>query len=116
MGALHTIRLTVYERHQVAAAKDYIDQHLHEVLNLCALACQWDLSPYKLKAGIEQLTGVSFTAYLQEQRLQKAKELLLTTNRILYDIARACGYRNVSAFVRAFRRRFGTTPGAFRME
>jgi AraC-like DNA-binding protein len=108
------IRLTAYEREQVEKAGAYMDAHLHEALTAGEMALQWDLSGYKLKAGFVQLYGKSFAAWLKERRLEKAKELLLTTNKIIYEIALDCGYRDVSAFVRAFRNCYGHTPNVFR--
>jgi AraC-like DNA-binding protein len=67
-----------------------------------------------LSISIGAIIGKSFAAWLKERRLEKAKELLLTTNKIIYEIALDCGYRDVSAFVRAFRNRYGHTPNVFR--
>jgi two-component system response regulator YesN len=104
----------MYERGQIEKVKAYVDEHLNEGLTAEDIAMQWNISLYKFKAGFVQFTGKSFSGYLKEQRLEKAKVLLLNSNKIIYEISRDCGYRDVSAFVRAFRKRFGQTPDAFR--
>lgn len=114
MSAKHTIRLTVYERRQVEKVKAYVDEHLHEALTAEDMAMQWNVSLYKLKAGFEQLFGKSFAGYVKERRLERAKELLLTTNKILYDVATACGYRDENSFSRAFKNCYGQSPREFR--
>lgn len=111
-----TIQLTAYEREQVEKVKAYIDEHLKEELNAEDMALQWDVSVYKLKAGIKQLCGKSFSLYLKERRLQKGGELLLNSNKIIYEIARDCGYKDETGFYRAFRKYFGQTPDDYRRQ
>lgn len=114
MNTKHTIQLTAYERERVRLVKAYVEGHFNETLCIEDLALQWDISLYKLKAGFVQLTGKSFRNYVKARRMERAKELLLTSNKIIYEIARNCGYRDETAFVRAFRKWFGQTPDVFR--
>ena len=58
--------------------------------------------------------GTSFSDFLAEARMQHARTLLASPaqrHRRVLDIALDCGFDNLSAFGRAFRRRFGITPG-----
>jgi len=116
MLAKITIQLTAYERAQIDRVKAYIDEHLQERLNAEDMALQWDVSVYKLKAGFKQLYGRSFAAYVKEQRLEKGKELLLKSNKIIYEIAKDCGYKDETGFYRAFRKYFGQTPDDYRKQ
>jgi two-component system response regulator YesN len=116
MYAGMTIQLTAYERKQIEKVRAYIDEHLDEGLNAEDMALQWDISVYKLKAGIRQLCGKSFSLYLKERRLQKGRELLLNSNKIIYEIAKDCGYKDETGFYRAFRKYFGQTPDDFRKQ
>jgi len=116
MYARIRIQLTAYERKQVEKLKVYIDGHLQEELHAEDLALEWDVSVYKLKAGIKQLCGKSFSLYLKERRLQKGGELLLNSNKIIYEIARDCGYKDETGFYRAFRKYFGQTPDDYRRQ
>jgi AraC-like DNA-binding protein len=114
MYARITIQLTSYERKQIEHIKAYIDEHLKEELNAEDMALEWDVSVYKLKAGFKQLHGKSFAAYLKELRLAKGKELLRNSNKIIYEIAKDCGYKDETGFYRAFRKHFGQTPYVYR--
>ncbi|MEZ5606856.1 MAG: helix-turn-helix transcriptional regulator [Burkholderiaceae bacterium] len=61
--------------------------------------------------------GTCFSDYLADARLQRARALLASPahrHRRVLDIALECGYDNISAFGRAFRRRFGITPSDVR--
>lgn len=58
--------------------------------------------------------GVSFQAYLQKLRLDKAAELLRSTRLPVARIAKRVGYRDVSRFGQHFKRQHGRTPGEWR--
>ena len=58
--------------------------------------------------------GVSFQAYLQKLRLEKAAELLKTTQLPVSRVARRVGYKDVSRFGQHFKRHHGHTPGEWR--
>jgi transcriptional regulator GlxA family with amidase domain len=53
-------------------------------------------------------------AYLQSLRMQRAKQLLTSTDMKIRSVADACGYGNEKYFYRRFRRRNGLTPGQWR--
>jgi AraC-like DNA-binding protein len=52
--------------------------------------------------------------YLRTYRLQKAKELLITTKLKVFEVAYRTGFKNVSHFCRIFTEEFGNSPGEFR--
>jgi AraC-like DNA-binding protein len=56
--------------------------------------------------------GTSFSEFLAEARLERARDLLANPleRRLVLEIALECGFTNFPAFSRAFRRRFGMTP------
>lgn len=61
--------------------------------------------------------GQSVAGYLRELRMQRAVEWLSAyPGTAIGTIADACGYGELISFDRAFRRRFGTTPRAWRAE
>ena len=72
-------------------------------------------SPGNLSRLFRQNHGLSFQAYLQRLRLEKAAELLLSTRIPVARIAKRVGYRDVSRFGQHFKRRFGHTPAGFRV-
>ncbi|MBQ7207895.1 MAG: helix-turn-helix domain-containing protein [Lentisphaeria bacterium] len=60
------------------------------------------------------LTGVSPTEYLISLRIEKAENLLKTTDLPVYAIADACGFNNINYFIKTFRRFRHVTPAKFR--
>ena len=61
-----------------------------------------------------KLVGESASAYLNRGRIEKAKELLRTTNLSLEAIAYAAAFSNSTTFFRSFRRITGMTPQQYR--
>lgn len=78
--------------------------------------CDWaawaGLSPRTLSRRFLQETGISFALWRQQARVLRSLEGL-SRGEAVSEVAGACGYDNVSAYIAAFRRRFGVTPGAY---
>lgn len=64
----------------------------------------------------KELTGMSFTAYLINYRLELAATQLVETDLNIIEIAGNCGFRNHSYFTRAFVKKYGTTPIKYRKD
>lgn len=88
-----------------------LDYHydLEDYAHLAAMS----LSSFKRK--FKQSFGVSAGKWLRMQRLERAKSLLITSERTIADIANEVGYENSSHFIRAFKNEYGQTPHAFRL-
>lgn len=52
--------------------------------------------------------------YLLTQRLEKGRELLVTTNALVKEIAAQVGMKDVNHFIREFKKMYGLTPNAYR--
>ena len=61
-----------------------------------------------------QETGSTFTAYLAEYRIEKAKELLCESDMKIQDIAELLRYGNAQNFIRYFKKHERMTPGQYR--
>lgn len=92
----------------------YIREHLSEDLTRDELAQRAFLSPDHLSHIFREQTGRSLTDYIMEQRVKRAKELLLASDMSVRDVALASGFQNISYFAKQFKRRTGKTPQAFR--
>jgi len=65
-----------------------------------------------LARGFRRETGLSFGAWRAQLRLMRALELL-ARKRAVTEVALELGYEGTSAFIHAFRRHLGTTPGRY---
>ena len=58
---------------------------------------------------------VNFSAWLNEFRVEKAKEMLRDTRLSIREISLACGYTDANYFARVFKRITGKTPSEYRL-
>lgn len=101
------------EHAAVAAARDYLRDHLEEDVGLEELARACGLSPWHLVRVFARDTGLPPHAWLVQARLERARTLLAGPSR-LADIAAETGFADQAHLTREFKRRHGLTPGAYR--
>jgi AraC family transcriptional activator of mtrCDE len=78
------------------------------------LAAESHVSRATLVRAFQKAAGMAPLAFLTELRLGLAQQSLTATNDSLMKVAVAVGYVSESAFARAFKRRFGISPGKLR--
>lgn len=99
----------------VRRAVEYMEaQYADPALSMETIAGQAGVSTGYLRRLFREFHGVSPVRYLQDLRINRAKELLLSENCTVTDAASRCGYGSLYYFSEAFRARTGVTPSAFR--
>ncbi len=93
---------------------EFIRRHAHEPVSLKELGAELSLSPSRARHLVRELCGRSFLELLEEERMLRAKALLLGTDRKLADVSESVGYPNEYYFNRVFARHYGISPGRFR--
>ncbi|RAU91591.1 helix-turn-helix domain-containing protein [Paenibacillus sp. YN15] len=83
-------------------------------LTLEACAAQLNYHPNHLGPLFSRETGTSFSEYLQQYRLQMAKQWLVETDMRIGEIAERLTYTNPQNFIRFFRKMEDMTPGQYR--
>lgn len=92
----------------------YVTTHFADNLPVAEAAAVCQCSPSHFMRWFKQMTGQSFTGYLNACRLNAAAELLRTTDDTVLAVAERTGFKNLSYFNRAFKDRFGLTPSQYR--
>lgn len=72
------------------------------------------LTRTQLDRRLKRAVGKSASAYLQGLRMEKARELLLTTTKAVAEVAVACGFEDTSYFTRVFRNYYECSPSEVR--
>ncbi|MCY7012669.1 response regulator transcription factor [Streptococcus sanguinis] len=83
-------------------------------LSLKNLALQLGFSPSYLSVLIKKELGLPFQDYLIQERMKKAKLLLLTTDLKIYEIAEQVGFEDMNYFSQRFKQVVGLTPRQFK--
>ncbi|HEK9385486.1 TPA: helix-turn-helix domain-containing protein, partial [Streptococcus equi subsp. equi] len=83
-------------------------------LTLKSLSSQLGFSPNYLSVLIKKDLGLPFQDYLIQERLKKAKLLLLTTDLKVYEIAEQVGFEDINYFSQRFKQLVGMTPRQYK--
>jgi AraC-like DNA-binding protein len=81
---------------------------------LRAIAGAARVSPNYLSTVFHQYAGATFSDFLLQQRIARAKRLLRDLTLSVGEVARRSGFPDASYFTRRFRQRTGTTPTRWR--
>jgi len=99
---------------QERRVKAYIAENLDKPVRLENLARIVSLSASHFSRAFKQTIGRSPHVYLVESRIERAKEMMLTTREPLSQIALACGLADQSHLSKMFRRCVGCSPSVWR--
>lgn len=88
--------------------------YLDPTLSLPRLAARLRLSPNLVSQSLNERVGESFFAYVNRWRAEAAAPLVLAGGKTMLEIALEVGFNSKSAFYKAFRTRFGTSPARYR--
>ncbi len=94
----------------------YIQNNLYENLTLDELAQVACFSPYHFHRIFRGMVGETLSAYVRRLRLERAAQRLTQTGRSVTELAFDAGYESVESFTRAFKNRFGMSPGEYKKE
>jgi methylphosphotriester-DNA--protein-cysteine methyltransferase len=102
------------ERRMAERALAFMREHLEEPLTLAAIGRALAVSPSHFARRFRAATGETPMRTLADLRAGRAETLLGTTGGSVLEVALALGFGSAAALVRAFRRRTGNTPAAWR--
>ena len=92
----------------------FIEQHYREDISMQDAAAALRYSDAYFCKLFKQCFKVNFSAYLNEYRVEKARQLIADPRISLKDISTACGYSDSNYFTRVFKRLTGQTPSEYR--
>ena len=94
---------------------DFIQANLaNQQLSVTLVAEQFHISAPTLQKRMNACSEMTFSAYVEHARMEKARQLLRDTNQTVQEIAEAVGYINSNSFYKAYKRCFGEPPLAYR--
>jgi two-component system response regulator YesN len=95
-------------------AVDFLHAHYHEQISLNEVAEHAFVSTYYISRMFKRETGKNFVDYLNDIRIEKAKELLKDVSLKNYEVAEKVGIPDAHYFSRLFKKHVGLTPTEFR--
>ncbi|MEM9768390.1 MAG: AraC family transcriptional regulator [Cyanobacteria bacterium P01_D01_bin.71] len=98
---------------RIYQARDILIQNIASPPSLPELAKRVHLNERKLKQGFHQVFDTTVFGYLQDHRLEQARQLLQTQQLNIQETARWVGYASRSSFVVAFKKKFQIAPSQY---
>lgn len=93
---------------------DYIDLHVEDKLTLSEIARTIGYVDYYLSRKFKMETGMSINDYIKNAKIERAKTLLLATDRSIQEICDQLNFGSRSFFAETFKEITGIPPAAFR--
>ena len=106
---------------QKSSVVETVKELINENIGMPQLSREWlanavYLNPDYISRLFKKETGLVISEYLQQQRIEYAKQLLSQTNKSVTDIALAVGYSNISYFSTTFKKIMQMGPIEFRKQ
>lgn len=98
----------------ISEMKHYTQENYQKDLSLKIIGEHFNYNSAYLGKKFRKETGKTYLAYLEEIRMEKAKDILLHSNFMVYEIAEMVGYSNVDYFYKKFKNHFKISPNEFR--
>src|SRR5690606_12621322 len=101
-----------YEK--ILLAKQIIEEDLSKNHSIPELAKLVGTNVQYLKKYFKLYFGKTVMNYITEKKMEHAKELILTGNHLVSDVARMTGYKHSTHFTTAFKKHFGFIPNSLK--
>jgi AraC-like DNA-binding protein len=98
---------------KVKLAQNLIEENLSTNYSVEVLAREAGTNINKLQEGFKSMYGLTVNKYMQQVKLDKAKELLVTSEHNISEIVNLIGLNNRSYFSKVFKERYGVSPNYF---
>lgn len=106
--------ILIPEKSISATVIEYMQENMEHRITLDDLSRLISLEKSYFLRLFRKETGKTPIEMLIEMRLNKASDLILSTNLTVAEIAERCGYNTVSFFISEYKKRYGITPDAQR--
>jgi AraC-like DNA-binding protein len=95
-------------------ARDLVDRHYAEPLDLDALAAAANVSKYHFARCFAQAYGEAPMRYLTRRRIERAQDLLRSANLTVTEVCMLVGFTSLGSFSSRFRELVGESPTEYR--
>ena len=113
--AVHDARELTQNNAYYNKCREYIAGHVGQKITISELAEHCQLTPNYLSCIFKKISGKTITDYILEQKIDLAKQLLLSKENKASEIASVLGFHSQSYFIERFKKQTGMTPRAWQI-
>ncbi len=113
---LHNQLISLKNNFLTQKIKTYITENLASPLSVSMLAKKFYVSKNHLYSLFVNEFGISVSRFITNERIKKAKELLIETEKPIVEISELCGYTEYNYFIRIFKKETGISPLKYRKQ
>lgn len=99
----------------VIKCKNYVYEHLFDKISLSMLAETTGMNASYISHLFKKEVGLTISEYIQNERIEEAKKMMLSSNKSLAEIYTPLGFIDQSHFTKVFKKFAGVTPKDFRV-
>ena len=99
---------------RINKCKDFIFSHLHDRITLEDLAAEADCKPHSLSQLFKECEGISISGYILQEKINRAKNLLIYSDYSYIEIATYLGFSSQSHLGTQFKKHTGYTLRQYR--
>ncbi|MGB4267889.1 MAG: AraC family transcriptional regulator [Spirochaetota bacterium] len=96
--------------------KEHVNEYYHSPIDRYTIALQCEMHPDYISKVFKSEEGITINKYIQIVRLEKARYLLLNSDKKIIEVAFDVGYENLATFYRHFVKHFKKSPQQIRKE
>ncbi|KGR75701.1 response regulator transcription factor [Ureibacillus sinduriensis] len=116
MGVFHKLKIVSEDKvlNQVEVARAWIVENMKESITIERIARQVYMNPTYFCEYFKNQTGETVHEFVTSTRINKARELLLTTNLKVYEVSEQVGYADTKYFSKLFKKYYGQLPSKYK--
>ena len=95
-------------------AIDYVKENFHKEIRLETLAALCEISPSYFSKLFKKVYRCNLSSFVNSLRIEKAKALIIKTNKNIVDVAYEVGFEDCGYFIKIFKSFLGVTPNKYR--
>lgn len=99
---------------RISKVTEWIADKTEQQISVPEMASIVHLSPSRFAALFQKETGITPAKYVEAKKLERAGNLLLSTNQTISEISESVGYRNAFHFSTRFKDLYGQSPREYR--
>ncbi|MBC2577469.1 helix-turn-helix transcriptional regulator [Peptostreptococcus russellii] len=93
---------------------ELIEDKISEIINLDLIAKEIHVNKSYLSKTFKANTGYTFSEYVNNRKINRARNLLINSEKTISQICKECGYKNTTYFSSLFSKKTGFSPTSFR--